>query len=341
MMVWSIILAAAVLVIVPMLFGYTGCKILGTRYSVGCSYAVGYTAMLAIYEILYMIARRMGQEFDTAYLWFFIATGSAAVATAVVFFRDVKNKEVRLPVNRTGTYRFFLILLAFQAAILIFAMPALYGDDVTYITFVNDMRETRRFYPYQAYDILMEMGELSPKYEYTSYYPFAAVLCAFTGIHPLIICKSVLPVVYLVMSYGVWEDLSGYFLKDDRRVGIFLILLSVIQFFGAYSLYTVTKRLLMYAWNGKSLMATIFLPLILLLVWKWTENDNRNGIGFAFFLMIGCIATSAMSFGLCSIEVAIAGLSLTLVERKRKYLFYTCIMLIPEVVLLFMWFFKV
>ena len=341
----SVGMVCLLLICMPLLWGMVLQYTTKWKFPIGTCYGIGFTAMLAFYEACYLIGRRVGLEFDGVfYVYLVLTIGFSMVAIVVCHYHHKKmgigfgtelTEKIKEIVGEKA-WSLFALLVILQAAILIFTMPTSYSDDITYITIVNDMVEVRRYYPLGISTGYLYPGQgiVSPKYDYTSYYPFVSVLCILTNVHPLILCKSVLPIAYLLMSYGVWYGVAKLFFPSVRMQATFMNFLALLQLFGCYSQFNVTKRLLLYGWNGKAPLATIFIPLLLLLTWNRSMERGKTGFWLLFCLVFGMIATSTMSFGLCAIATALSGLTLSICKKRFIYLGEAAILCLPECLLL-------
>lgn len=66
-----------------------------------------------------------------------------------------------------------------------------------------------------------------------------AYLARISGIHPAIIAHSLLPLIFIPVTYLFYFQIGKRLLKKDyRKLAVFMILVSVLQIFGNTSIYT-------------------------------------------------------------------------------------------------------
>ena len=228
------------------------------------SYLVGMISCFSIYYIICMIFMRLNVSL----------IGSAVIYNIVLFLicviSLVKEKEliskIRLHVvnNQGNLFRIFLVLVCLQIVYVIITTSGIYGDDIFYVASINDMVHDNKFYS-GAYGSGLFQNWIDADYKcrYTSWMPYIAIISATTKIHPLIIIKTCMPVEIVIVYYMVWWLFSEWLFDNDRKKqSLFGIFMSFITWFSAYSLYTVSKRVILYPRNGKAFLIAFILPFI-------------------------------------------------------------------------------
>ena len=112
------------------------------------------------------------------------------------------------------------------------------------------------------------------------------MISIITGLHPLILCKTVLPVFYVPIHYLIIWRIGGFIfsnaadektLKDKRSVFMFFYVLLIE--FGQISYYTISRRLMIWVWNSKSdCFCLLLIPLFFYTYLFLTENEETEKI---------------------------------------------------------------
>ena len=72
--------------------------------------------------------------------------------------------------------------------------------------------------------------------------------------------------IFIPMSYGVAYMIAKRIFGDARlEISLFMVLYAVLQQYGYVSVYTASTFLLFRIWQGKAMLANVFLPCLLLL----------------------------------------------------------------------------
>lgn len=221
----------------------------------------------------------------------------------------------------------FLCILVFQLAETLYYAPVGYVNDdhhyfpeITASVYLDNLQ----FYGFKRI--------LAP------WYAFLAFIPAATHIHPLIICRTVMPTYILVIVYmGVYFFGKYCFKEDTSKVRIFMMWAAVIMEALSYTYYLffMTTYISVY---GKSMSGIIGVPVLLLttLAMMSGHEENKNsimqriillfaiGMGTAMYSFAGLIAGSAGMFLLLLIWL--------LSTKKKKMVFYAAIAEIPFII---------
>ncbi len=115
-----------------------------------------------------------------------------------------------------------------------------------------------------------------PKRVATSWPTYIAYLSDISDFEVTTVCHTILPVVLLLMAYGVFYYMAtDLFEKIDNRF-IFMILLSVLMIFGGYSHYSISFRILCAIWQGKAVVCGIVLPFVFVYFSKLLKDEIEN-----------------------------------------------------------------
>lgn len=213
------------------------------------------------------------------------------------------------------------------------------GDDAYYVAISAAAEESGRLYqkiPYTGMNT-----ELDVRHGLAPFPIWIAWLSKMTGIRTVVIAKTLLPVVLISMTYGVFYLLGsrGLFAGDgvsQRKWSLpaFLICTEVLVLFGDYSFYTVENFMIARSRQGKAALGSILIPMIFfLLLFLFRKIQEQQKIPGAFWVLLGtvmtcCCLASTMGALLACMLVGTAGVCGAVSYKKWKIilpLFASCI----------------
>ena len=309
--------------ICPMLIGKI---VLGdtSRRSSFYIYISGFICMLAVFHILCMLA--IWQEFPFHILTYMYTVIISALLVLCIFrYRnEISGIKIRMPNIRKNLLLYICLgLILAQIIWQCSHTPYIYGDDFSYITMINDIVESDTIYGinYRTGQV-HSVYETMYKYLLTSYYPFLAMVATICKIHPLILCKTLLPILFIPISYMVVWELAKYFFGNSiHRATYFLYFYLVLNFFGAFSWYSASFRSWTWIWQSKAILAIIILPFCFLVAVKtFGKRMHLDDMVVLTLIVTAACGTTMMGVGLASIMVLTIATIYT-IERKNIYVF--------------------
>lgn len=232
-----------------------------------------------------------------------------------------------------------LLLIGLQIYRSVVLEPYIYGDDTTYIRMITNIVETDSVY------LKTWTGQLTPdvlssisyKYLYTTYYPFLASISLLSGIHPLILCKSILPCIYLPFHYLVVWRISGYLFsgaENGKKRGLFLFFYTVFIEWGLISYNTISRRMMMWIWNSKSLLFGILLPLLFFYSYLFMEDfekpkEERGSLWILLICSLSSISASLMGVLFVPVILGIFILRTGFIERNLRKTAFLLLGILP------------
>lgn len=286
-------------------------------------YIIGFAAVQAVFFLCYIPAILNSWSSRTLTAVGAITISALAIGGAAIRFVKASEKKdflaLRKPDFKYLKNPFFLgalIIILYELYVYVFKEPWIYGDDVTYIRMVTDFVDTNAIYTktWSGQVDLTPLSEINYKYVFTSYYPFLGSISILTELHPLILCKTVIPVFYLPIHYLItWR--IGMFLFGDEKDGVkliemkslFMFFYAILIEFGHISYYTMSRRVTIWIYNSKSDCFTILLPALFIYTFIFltekAETDNiltNTGLIYRQFLIfvMSLSSISATTMGL-------------------------------------------
>lgn len=162
-----------------------------------------------------------------------------------------------------------------------------------------------------------------------------SVASQVTGIHPLVLTKTVMSVATVILSYLVYamigEKLTG---GNRKQVWRTLSFLAVIQFF-FHTVYSNASFLLTRGYEGKAILANVVLPFVLYLALCLMENiDDRMSWFLLFCTGIAGVDISMSGMSILPVAVTGAAFLAMLYHRRWKKLKAYLICILPSVLIL-------
>ncbi|MCM1257795.1 MAG: DUF6077 domain-containing protein [Roseburia sp.] len=208
-------------------------------------------------------------------------------------------------------------------------------DDAFYVASATTALFTDTIFQYNPYT-----GELyknlPSRYVLSPFYSFIAVVSKAVDNHPAIIAHSVFMILFLMIAYMVYALIGkALFAGDIEKTGYFLILVTFLTMFSGYSERTSGLFLLIRLWQGKAVLAGIFLPLILYLFLRlfFPDGDKAHVTEWILllFLMSACCLVSSMGIMLGAIMTGILGILLAVKKRRFRNLICAFLCCAPNI----------
>lgn len=173
------------------------------------------------------------------------------------------------------------------------------GDDAFYVSISTVTADADTMYlkhPYNGASTILDMRHaLAPFPIWVSF------LARLSGMPAVTVAQIVLPVVLIVMSYGIYFVLGRRFFKSgSRKLPLFMALLECLVLFGGYSLYSAENFLLVRTAQGKAVLANIVVPFLFLLFYLLMERlQEDKPVSLRYWLLMACAMVAGC---LCSTQ---------------------------------------
>lgn len=304
--------------------------------SVIVKYAIGLFTSLALFWILCLIMTFLKVTFSILTIVYTSCILLLSVIAIIVCYRkrEKRNWEEEWNAIKPNSFEFiyiilFLLFLGVQVYFAIFYEVTINSyDDVTYVVLSQDAISSNHIYLSNEVTGNL-MTNFNVKRVLNSWPIYIAYLSKMSGFHVTTISHTIIPVLFLLIAYGVYYYLASCLLKERENRLIFLCVLSVLFIFGFYSSYSLTFRFLATLWQGKAVLSVIVLPFLFAFLPRVYEQKFcwRNVVYLVLISMAACSLTM-MASGM-SIAVYV-GMWLVFIIYKRRftgtgYCFWGCI----------------
>ena len=224
-----------------------------------------------------------------------------------------------------------------------FAYASFDGDDAYYVVqsvLADQTGVLNRIRPYTGLST-----DLDIRHALATLPLWIAYVARMTGIHATIVAHTLLPLIFIPLTYYVFVQIGRKLFSDGSvKLPIFLTLVSIMQIWGNISIYTNETFFLTRTWQGKSVLANLILLVELWLMLELCAREkNRerqeepgsrpywlllavNHIAAAMMTSMGAFLT-AMLLGITALVAAIR-------YRRWSILWKTALCCIPNVIYL-------
>lgn len=169
------------------------------------------------------------------------------------------------------------------------------NDDAFYVASAATAVETDTIFSVNPYTG-DPYGALPTRYVLSPFPGFIGMLSKVSGIHTAVIAHTLLPAILIPFCYVVYALIGKkLFRSDKKKIGNFLILVSVIHIFSNYSVYTTGVFLLTRVWQGKAVLTGILLPAVICLgLYTFDKKGKGKNWISMLLLMFSCCMVSSM-----------------------------------------------
>jgi len=138
-----------------------------------------------------------------------------------------------------------------------------------------------------------------------------SMICDLTGMAPVFVVQKLVPVCVLLLSYVAFGSLGNVLFADDtRKKGMFLTMVSLLIWVGAYMYGMDGFNLLCCGWRGVTIRNLVLLP------WLFSLCIRGNKFGILLcFAAEACMVWTLYGLGVC--VPVVAGMLLASVLVKK------------------------
>lgn len=316
MMVWSVFAFLLLFGIMPLGMGAVCYKKGNGRTAE--YYLLGLMMMLAVFEVIVLPATFTYISL-TVVEWIWLAVcvilmvlGYVRQRTAIFEKKTKKNPYVENPV-----FWVFVALVVIQI-VYITLYTHIDDDDAWYVgsAVVSYFTDTINYYSPYSGEV---MGYFPSDYTLAPYPIFWAMVSRVINIHPTIFMHSVVPVLWVSVSYVVYFLLAQTMFKgDSSRVSWCMVFMGVLNCFGFFSVRSTAAMLLLRSWQGKATLAVVIIPLTLLIyICAVERNQLTYWIALFITVLAGCTVSS---MGVMLMPLLLGSLGLIRVVTKHDWM---------------------
>ena len=291
MIVLKCLIAIITFLIIPIFLGLVVLKFSeNEKNNVIFAFIIGYIIEFAICEITAITLIFMERSYNTLLC---IYCAIIIILAIISFILNFKNLKEIIKINLKKIKKLpkllsllCILIIGFQIYQYVF-YTHVDDDDAFYVGTATTSIQTNSLYKYSSTTGAEDGEQHLMRYRLGPFPLYLAIISSVINIHPAIVAHVVFPIIFVPLVYCIYYLLGNYIFKENKKFTLlFIILISVLQIWGNYSVRTTEAFFLFRIWQGKALLAAMILPLIWLIFFK-ANDDNFNFITcFLLFLTI-------------------------------------------------------
>ncbi|MEG0585799.1 MAG: DUF6077 domain-containing protein [Christensenellaceae bacterium] len=334
-MILSIVMMLLMFIIVPFLLGALF-TYFSKEDSVILSLVFGFIAVFATFQVVVLPCIFIEISF-TLMMWIWIVIIAAlCIWSAHLNSKRIFDmlKQLLYGIKTMPWLAIIGIALIVAQVVVLTCFMHIDDDDAFYVTVPLTTLETNSMYKINS-EIGLPMQSFPARYVFSGYMILCAAYSNIIGIHPAIMMHTIFPMILIPLSYLVFYLIGKKLFKNNQKsIWLFLIMLSVIQIFGNYSVYTTSSFLLFRIWQGKAILANIILPILFLMIIRVMRDDGRKEDWWMlFFVMVAACAATSMGTILAPLMLLPFAIAFAIIKKKLRILTYSLLCMVPDVMI--------
>ncbi len=337
MIILKIILGITYFLIIPELLGLLITKFKKEKNNVFLNLIVGYIIQFASFELIYVPMYFTKMSFQVVlYTWstFLLILSIISLITNRKRFKKIMKETVEMIKNAPKMLTtIFCLFLALQTAVPMLYRQKIDPDDAFYLATINTTIETNSLFEYNAYDG-SQYTQMPLRYSLSGLQIYFATLSQILKIHPAILIHTIWPSIIIPLEFMLYGFIGKRLFNNNKeKTMYFLIFLSIIYMFGAFSVYTNFSFFAYRSWQGKALIGNLVLPMIWLCYFYCTENNKWMDWLVLFCSMITACFVTEMGVFLAPFALGILAILDAIQNKKIKNLFQFGSCCLPQLII--------
>lgn len=312
-------------------------KALKMKADISMQFVLGYLAYFAVFELFIVPLTLLWVTLTTAaFIWAAVMAGVLCVAV-VLTVKKWKNAGTKYRAKaRQREDRQLVFLIAVGFVVVVQCLIVIFYQDTTidaayYVGTVTTSVYTDTLARYNSYTGRI-LKTFQARYIFSGYPMNNAVWCRLLGIHPLVQCKTVMSCINVAVANIILYQIGKRLFSGERKKAcLMVIFVCILQLFCG-TLYSAGTFFFTRSYEGKSILANIAIPAVLMCaVWFLQEKNDRN-----IWIVLFLTSVSALTFSGSSIifpVVITAGMAPVAVMNKKISGLLGCVVcMLPSVV---------
>lgn len=334
------------ILIVPYMFGRVIITFAKRAYhNLFSCYIFGLISSWAVFQLICVPMTLFRMPFHVL-AWTYLAVMAGILIVYFIFSAKQERTFIKLSIASIPKERSFFIaagilgiMILIQTLIPVVSFTYIQADDASYIVQAIDNIRTDSLYQYNPYT--GELYEnLDMKRALTSHSAYISFISWLLNVSPTIVAHTFYPLWLTPVAYVVYYLLGKELLKSEKRTVLFLIILSFVNIFGAYSHSSSSFRLLVLIYQGKAMLQVIVLPFVLWLLFQFTKESMGK---YELVLLLDCVIASCgltmMGVGMTPLLICVAGGIQMIGNKIYRLIPYIVISCIPAMLYAFLYLF--
>lgn len=283
---------------------------------------LGYLVIMGVFSIISIPF----MFFHTKFSWLYWIT---MFFIAVLLFLSIKSflidclEKKEIFINKLSSFLdkksvifCICIFLVFLQMILFVVLKNTNDDDGWYVALTSTALENNEIFSRDPATGSV-LFPFQTHYELVGHELFLAVICKLFSINPPVLCHTVIPVFFVLIHYVIVYDLCKK--MDKENTNKFFLCFILLNIFSGYCSFSRGGFLVRRIWCGKSLIANITLPLLLLLWWNIYERKQVKKSDIILLTLVTYLSFHLSAIGLYMLPLAYMVYTMVFFVYTRKW----------------------
>ena len=341
---YALQITAAVLfmLILPTLGGLPFCALIKKRYTLSSAFMLGLLSEFAFCQLIFVpfVLIRLSFAACANVLLIFILI--MAFTGAYLYWIQVRyGREMQPAKEPAGWDIADIILFVGMIAIIAFILYNTIilqhtdDDDSRFVVNAVDMLRTNKLFltdPATGAPLDYWKGELAK--DVTSPWAiYPACIARWTGVRAVAAFHSLIPVQVVILASFVYYALGERLFSGERMSkSMFVIFVWMVNLYGFYSLYCGETFLMTRGWQGKSIVAGVGIPaMIMLFLDVYQDLSQRASYVLLILLNLAMCLLSGMGIIIGGIMVASFTLIYALEKKSTEIVIWGLLICLPNI----------
>ena len=300
---------------------------------------VGYFAVFEVIALPFILLK--GNFLILCYTFGFISLGITILSLVFLcqdlsIFKYIFVKRKRnlhqTSLKSTLPYIIFGSVLFFQLFI-VTVYAHFDADDSFYIAISNACISSNQIFGFEHSTGLTDMP-FPASYSLTGYEVLVACWSKVFSIQPVVLYHTVLPIIFIPISYLAFYCLSKRIIKNKTKSIWTIIILSALNIFSNYSVYSPGAFLLFRSWQGKTSLVNILFPALLYFfvcaVSSFKIKQRTFNLFCCTLILLSSVCFSSVGIYLLPIAFFCLVVAYSVYAKKLLFLFRASLNAIPS-----------
>ena len=318
------VLSILVLLILFFLFGsMITCRIKKDDFSLLLSINIGFMVYFATFEILALPMKLLLQPLSKlSIMWGIVCLIVSSISIVVnknEWVKSFRNVEFKNTIRNS-----VIVCIVLGALSYLITNNIQYGssiDSAYYIGMSSSSVYTDTIEQYNPYTGV-KLETLDPLYLILTYSVHNSVISMITKIHPLIAYRFIMSTVVIVITGGNLYNIAAEFLNKNKNRLLETWFLMVVVYMCGYSMYSPTGFFAYRTFEGKTILAVIVIPTLLLLLIRTLKKKNSI---WDWYAMV-CTLIGGMAFSMSAMLLMPTLISMyyipVILSKNRKHVIW-------------------
>lgn len=281
---------------------------------------VGFFAYFSLFQIAAMIFKTARFKLSSLSILWIIVVTSVGIVTILFGRKEIVEKFKKCWDSISNNKICTVVILAIIIFQILFLESNSYSgslmDASYYMGEIAMNVKTNTISQYDAYTG-MQLLKINSRYFFENYETHSSVVCQLFNIHPIIEVRTVMMAVVIIMHNLIICKIGQNLFKNNYlKTAIMMLFVMIINMFYT-SNFSASSFFYNRTYEGKSILANIILPMVILIVTEMVMKKTYKGFWVYLFLVV------FSSFGICMSSVFVLPFALVsffaplLIIKKR------------------------